>query len=190
MVFLALMADKIILLWLGPTWMDIVPLVRVLCMASLALFAASLTYPILVAVGRIQDTVNSSFISLPPSLIVIFIAAPFGVQAVATSALLTLPFQAFVAIYFIARHLSLSPSDLIRATLKSGLVTVCSAASAMLSVAVIKHSGASTIAELALASTFAAAGWGLGLLVTDHPLLAQLRVALSGIALAARASLR
>ena len=99
------MAQPIILIWLGPTWLEIVPLVRILCIAYLSLFAACLTYPVLVAVGSVRDALVSSLISLPPSLLVIFAASFFGVKAVAASALLTLPFQAAVAIYFIRRHL-------------------------------------------------------------------------------------
>ena len=78
-----------------------VPLVRLLCIAHLSLFAACLTYPVLVAAGSVRDTLLSSLISLPPSLLIIFVASFFGVEAVAASALLTLPFQAAVAIYFV-----------------------------------------------------------------------------------------
>ena len=123
LIIFALMADPIISIWFGPTWTEIVPLIRMLCVASLSLFAACLTYPVLVAVGRVRDTLISSLISLPPSLLVIFVASFFGVQAVAASALLTLPFQAIVALYFVSRHLAISPADLFRATLKSGVVT-------------------------------------------------------------------
>ena len=128
LIFLALMADPIIRIWLGVSWIEIVPLVRMLCIASLSLFAACLTYPVLVAVGRVNDALTSSLISLPPSLILIFAASFFGIQAVAASALLTLPFQAAVAIYFVTRHLKISRSDFVDATLKSGVVTICSSA--------------------------------------------------------------
>ena len=89
LIAFALMADSIIWIWFGPTWSEIVPLIRMLCIASLSLFAACLTYPVLVAVGRVRDTLVSSLISLPPSLLVIFVASFFGIQAVAASALLT-----------------------------------------------------------------------------------------------------
>jgi O-antigen/teichoic acid export membrane protein len=186
LIFLALMAQPIIWIWLGPMWSEIVPLVRMLCIASLSLFAACLTYPVLVAVGRVRDSLISSLISLPPSLLVIYIASFFGVQAVAASALLTLPFQAIVAIYFVSRHLAMSPADLIRATLKSGIVTACSIAGVLLSMAIIEFSSAGPIVGLFLAGASAAAGWGLGLVMTKHPLLAQIRLAASGIVVAAR----
>ncbi|HET9129825.1 MAG TPA: oligosaccharide flippase family protein, partial [Terriglobia bacterium] len=83
LTFVAIMAHPLILIWLGPTWAEIIPLVRLMCIANLALFAACLTYPVLVAVGRVRDSLFSSLISLPPSLALIFAASFFGVEAVA-----------------------------------------------------------------------------------------------------------
>ncbi len=54
LIFIAIMAYPIVLIWLGPNWLEIVSLVRILCVANLALFAACLTYPMLVAVGRVR----------------------------------------------------------------------------------------------------------------------------------------
>jgi O-antigen/teichoic acid export membrane protein len=81
LAFVAILARPIILVWLGDNWLDVVPLVRVLCVATMAVFAACLSYPVLVAVGRVRDALVSSFVSLPPSLLVILCAAFFGVQA-------------------------------------------------------------------------------------------------------------
>ena len=184
LIFFALMAQSIIWIWLGPMWSPIVPLIRMLCIASLSLFAACLTYPVLVAVGRVRDTLVSSLISLPPSLLVIFVASSFGVQAVAAAALLTLPFQAIVAIYFVSRPLAMNPADLIRATLKSGIVTACSTAGVLGSMAITEFSSAGPIVGLFTAGVSAAVGWGLGLVMTKHPVLAQIRLAASGIAVA------
>ena len=186
LIFIALMAQSIIYVWLGPMWIPIVPLVRILCIASLSLFAACLTYPVLVAVGRVRDTLVLSLISLPPSLVVILSASFFDVQAVAASALLTMPFQAIVAIYFVSRQLAMSMADIIRATLKSGFVTACSIAAVLVSMAIIEFSGAGPIVGLLSASASAAAGWGLGLVMTNHPVLAHIRLTVSSIAIAAQ----
>jgi O-antigen/teichoic acid export membrane protein len=181
LIFFALMAEPIISIWFGPTWGEIVPLIQMLCVATLSLFAASLTCPVLVAVGRVRDTFVSSLISLPPSLFVIFIASFFGVRAVAASALLTLPFQAAVALYFIGRRLAIRPADLVRAALSSVIVTACTVAGVLGSVAITEFSSAGRIIVLISAAAFAAAGWIIGLLITKHPLLAQVRVAATGL---------
>ena len=181
LIFFALMADPIIRIWLGPTWTEIVPLIQMLCVASISLFAACLTYPILVAAGQVRDTLVSSLISLPPSLLVVFISSFFGVQAVAASSLLTFPFQAFVAIYFVSQHLALGPADLMRAMSKSGAVTVCSAVSIFVSMVIAEYCLAGPIVGVLLASIFAATGWCIGLIITKHPLLSQMRLASGGL---------
>ena len=181
-IFVAMMAELIIRIWLGSTWIEVVPLIRLLCIASLSLFAACLTYPVLVVIGRVHDSLVSSLISLPPSILAIFIASFFGVKAVAASALLTLPFQAIVAIYFISRHLAITPSDLLRATKKSGIVTACSTGGALVGIAIGELSQGGQVAGLLLAGVFAASGWWLGLMTTKHPLLEQMRSAVNGVA--------
>lgn len=182
LVFVAFMARPIIAIWLGPTWLEIVPLVRLLCIANMALFAACLSYPVLVAVGSVRDALISSFISLPPSLLVILGASFFGVQAVAGCALLTLPFQAAVAIYFIGRYLSFGLKDLARALMRSALVTAATALGVAGCAALMEAGWLTSVAGLALATCVAALCWWLGLLLTGHPLLHQLHQAVAGLA--------
>jgi O-antigen/teichoic acid export membrane protein len=177
LIFMTLMAEPIVRIWFGTGWIEVVPLVRMLCLASLALFAACLTYPVLVAVGRVRDTLTISLISLPPSLLVIFVASFFGVRAVAASAFLTLPLQAGVAIYFISRRLALDRAELVRATLKSGIVTACSCAGILLPIAFNKFSLTLPALGFFAAAVTGLAGWWLGLVITKHPLLAHLRLA-------------
>lgn len=181
LVFVAIMARSIILIWLGQNWLEIVPLVRVLCIANLALFAACLSYPVLVAVGRVREALASSLISLPPSLLVILCASFYGVQAVAASALLTLPFQAAVAFYFIGRHLAVGPGDLARTLLKSGVVTAATASGVAGCAALIEAGMVTSVVGLMLASCAAALCWWFGLALTKHPLLHQLYHAAGGL---------
>ena len=65
----------------------------------------------LVALGRVRDTLSMSLISLPPSIILILVAAPFGLQAVAATQFINAPLQVFVAICFIRRRIDLSWHD-------------------------------------------------------------------------------
>ena len=110
------MADPIVAILFGSQWNEVVPLVRMLALASLSLSGACLTYPVLTAVGRVRDTLTASLISVPPSLLAIFIASFFGIEAVAASALFTLPLQAFVALCFVRRQIAFRPAELVRAT--------------------------------------------------------------------------
>ncbi len=183
LLFMGVMAHPIILIWLGSTWLDIVPLVRLLCAGDLFLFAACLTYPILVAVGAVRSAMIVSLISLPPSILLIFVASFFGVMAVAAASLLTLPFQAAVAFFFIARHLNLPLSDLVRATWKSGIVTFVSIAGPVICAFMIQAGLLGPIAGLALACLSATAGWCATLALTEHPLLSRLQFAAKALAI-------
>ncbi|MFK4577988.1 oligosaccharide flippase family protein [Bradyrhizobium ottawaense] len=185
LIFVAVMARPIILIWLGPTWLEIVPLVQLLCISSLGLFAACLTYPMFVAVGRVQDALMSSLISLPPSLIVILGASFFGVHAVAASALLTVPYQAAVAIYFLGRHLGLTPREFARALWKSGAVTALTVAGVTVFCVLSATQSFTSIATLMLGSSAAVLCWWLGLVTTGHPLLQELYHAAISLARAA-----
>lgn len=180
LILVAVMAKPIIAVWLGPSWLEVVPLVRLLCIAYLSLFAACLTYPVLVAAGSVRDALVSSLVSLPPSLLVILGASFFGVGAVAASALLTLPFQAAVAIYYVGRHLELTPIDIVRATRKSGVVAACSGIAAAIGAALIDYGLIGDVAGVIAACAAAAAAWLAALMAVQHPLLPKLKAAASG----------
>ncbi|MGO4509325.1 polysaccharide biosynthesis protein [Bradyrhizobium sp. MOS001] len=179
LIFMALMAKPIILVWLGPSWLEVVPLVRLLCIAQLSLFAACLTYPVLVAAGSVRDTLLSSLISLPPSLLIIFIASFFGVEAVAGSAMLTLPFQAAVAISFVSRHLDLRFTDFVHALRKSGMVALCCCATVAICAALVEHGLIGPVAGIFVACGAVAAMWLAALFAVQHPLLPELKAPVS-----------
>jgi O-antigen/teichoic acid export membrane protein len=181
LTFVAVLAQPIILIWLGPTWLEVVPLVRLMCIAYLSLFAACLSFPVFVAVGKVRDALISSLISLPPSLLVMFVASFFGVEAVAACALLTLPFQAIVAIYFISKHLDLGLRDLVDATFKSGIVTVISSAAAAVSAIMVEQGLVRPLLGLGLGGASAAICWLLSMAVTEHPLLPRLQLAAASL---------
>jgi O-antigen/teichoic acid export membrane protein len=181
LTFVALMAEPIVQLWFGSGWLEVVPLVRMLCLASLSLFAACLTFPVLVAVGRLHDTLTSTLISVPPSLVVLFAASFYGVSAVGASAFLILPFQAAVALWFVARRLGFTWAELFWATRKSGIVTSCSCGGVLLSVALNDFSPAVSVLGFLATGITGLAGWLLGLAVTRHPLLGYIRLAAGDI---------
>ncbi len=172
----ALMADPIVHLLLGPGWDDSILLTQLLCMASLALFAACLTYPVLVTIGRVRDTLTASLISVTPSLAIIFVSSFFGLKALAASALVTSPLQATVALYFIGSRLQIRAAELLRAMRKSAVVLVVSAAGVMAVTAAEASRFTSPVIGLAAGTLGAMAGWYVGLLLTQHPLLDQIRV--------------
>jgi O-antigen/teichoic acid export membrane protein len=181
LVCLALLADPIIGLLLGSRWLEIVPLVRIVALASLSLFPMYLTYPVLVSVCRVKDMVNASLISLPPSLLIVFAASWLGLQAVAFSLFLTGPFQVYVALRFIRRHVPFTWGEMAKSVRGSALVTLYSAT---VPASVIIWSGTGfdlTWPQAVLAFIGALLGWLAGLRLSGHPLGPEISHAASAI---------
>ena len=177
LTFVALTTEPIVRIWLGAGWLDVVPLIRLLCLASLFMCAAPLTYPILVAIGRVRGMLTCSLTSLPPSLLAIYVASHFRIEAIAASTLLVFPFRAAVAILYIGRQLSCDCIDLLRAIFKSGVVTVCSCPGVMICIAVNHFSLSLSGLGFCAAGVAGSLGWRTGLTITRHPLISRLRTA-------------
>jgi O-antigen/teichoic acid export membrane protein len=174
---LAVLADPIVRLLLGPQWSAATPIVQIIATASLFSFPAFLTYPVLVATGRIKDTLWLNLISLPPSFALIVLAAPFGVEALAASALLTMPLQVYVALRFVRASLPFSWRELVVAVRSSAMVALCAAAAPII-VTVLNGFRADLPLPAAIgAIAGAGVGWVLGLGITRHALLKELGTA-------------
>lgn len=173
LVCLALLADPIVYIVLGSQWLEAAPLVRLIALATIGMFAAFMTYPVLVSVGRIQDTLWASLISLPPSVALVYGAAHISLEAVAASMFVTIPFQVYVALRFVRRHVAFSWSELAFSTAKSALVTLFAATPPAAMVALM---GFDLPIPVALAAGLAAAAtWSVGLALTSHPLLTEVQ---------------
>lgn len=168
LVCLAVLAEPLVQVLLGSQWGDVVSPLKIMALASLILFPAPLTYPLLVSLGRVQDTLSASLISLPLSAFILVWVAPFGLDALAASAFLSGPLQIYVAIWFIQRRIPLRWSEIFAAIHKSAYVTACAALPAAIGLAMTSQMGA--IAALAVAMTSAAGGWLIGLSLVNHPL--------------------
>lgn len=177
LAFAAIMAEPFITIWLGPAWVEIVPLVQLICIGYLALFAACLTYPVLVAAGCVRDALWASLIALPPSLCLVFIASFAGVTWVAASMLITLPFQAAVAIGFIARRLRLRWLDLLGTLWKSALVSLMVSVVALFFAAMIQLQEIGMVSGLIASGVCSAVTWLVGMKTMQHPLLDKIATA-------------
>jgi O-antigen/teichoic acid export membrane protein len=175
LIMLAVLAYPIVRLLLGPQWLEVAPLVQIMAIASMIMFPAMLTYPLLVAAGRVQDTMWSSLISLPLSLVALVPAAHLGLNAVALSLFITLPLQVYVALWFIKRLISFRWAEVVTATIRSGWATVGCVTGPMLVISAHHFAFDIPLASAILAGVLAVLGWLGGLWLTAHPLLAELR---------------
>jgi O-antigen/teichoic acid export membrane protein len=171
---LTILAEPVVQLLLGSQWGEVTPLLQLMALASLMLFPAPLTYPTLVSLGRIKDTFKGSLISLPLSTVILLATVPFGLKAIAASLFFTAPLQIYVAISFIQKRIPLSWGEIFTAVHKSGLVALCAAIPAVISVMITSH--LPPVVTLALSMAGAAGGWTTALVIVNHPLLAEMRL--------------
>jgi O-antigen/teichoic acid export membrane protein len=170
----ALLANPLVLLLLGPQWVDVPHLVRIIALASLAMFPAFLTYPTLVAVGRIKDTLTLSLISLPPSIVVVFAASGFGIEWVAAAQFVNGPLQVGVAMWFVRRAIGVTWVDIAGAVRASAVVALCAAVAPAAAVILAGFRFDVSIPTMFLAGAGAVLGWLGGLVLTQHRLLGEL----------------
>ena len=176
LIMLALLADPVVRILLGPQWGETVPLVRMIALATMAMAPGFLTFPVLVATGRIRDTLTSSLISLPPSILIVIGAATIGLWQVAASMFVVAPLQMFVALLFVRRAIDLRWKELFVAAERSLLMTLGTAALPGLVLILSPNGFALGLGETVLAILGGGAGWLLALVITDHPLKDELLV--------------
>ena len=178
LVCLALLADPVVSLALGPQWSPAAPLVRIMAIASMILFPAFMTFPVLVSIGRIRDTLAASLISLPPSMLVVCAAAFLGTEALAASLFITGPLQVYVAMHFIRRHVPFAWKELGAVLGKSVAITLSTAAAPGAAVVLAGFRFDLPVSVMFVSGLGAAAGWIAGVFLTGHPLSMELRSAI------------
>jgi O-antigen/teichoic acid export membrane protein len=171
---LSVLANPVVRVLLGGQWLAAAPLIRIMALASLALFPAFLTEPVLVANSRVRDTLTMSLISLPPSVAIIFGASLLGLEWVAAAQFINAPLQVYVAMIFIRRRMDLGWGEIALAVRSSLLVALCSVVAPAVAVILAGPSFDLSILSTMIAGIGAVAGWVTGLFVTQHPMLREL----------------
>ncbi len=184
---LAVLAGPVVALLLGPHWQATVPLVRIAALASFCVAPGYLVFPVLVSVGRVREMAMSSLIALPPSMAIVFVAAHFGLTAVACSLFLTGPLQMFVGLHFVRRHAAFHWSDLAAIARRAALITLCTVPAPLLLLALRAVGVAPTTGDFLLrfgvallALVGAGIGWWGGLRLVRHPLADEIVGACAG----------
>ena len=174
LIMLALLADPVVRILLGQQWSETAPLVRMIALATMVLVPAFLTFPVLVAAGRIRDTLLASLFSLPPSILIVIGAATLGLWQVAASMFLVAPLQIFVALLFVRRAINMTWREFFAALRKSALMTIGTMAVPGLVLGMSPNGFTLSLAEAALAILGGVLGWLAALLIVDHPLKQEL----------------
>lgn len=172
---LSLMAHPVVRVLLGQQWLSAVPLVQIMALASLSLFPAFMTYPVLVAAGAVRDTLLLSLISIPPSILCIFVASYFGLEAVAATQFITGPLQIYVALGFIRRRLGFTWREFFTPLVRSAIIAGCAAMPPAIGIVFAGFRFDLPMYASCLSGLSAIGGWLAGLVITRHPFLAEIQ---------------
>lgn len=175
-VLLAILAYPAVWFILGPQWLeDGVPLLQLIAIAGLAWFPVYMAPPVLLALGANRDRVLVDLIGRSVAAIGLCGAAFFGILAMAASKLVTMPFHMVLAFWFVRRHVPFRWSELGAALGRSAIVTGATALGPLAVVALSEEGFALSLSQTGLALALAAAGWLASVLLSQHPVLLELR---------------
>lgn len=173
-LMLAILADPVVNIVLGHGWLAVVPILQILCCATVFSFANILTYPVLVAFGANKDAFTANFVGRGLSAIVICLVSSYGLIALALSQFISLPFQMYISFRYIRQHVQFEWAELLAVMTRSGMITLMAIVGP---VAILifndfdfDFSGSAT----ALSILLCAAGWTIGMVAFRHPLLDEL----------------
>jgi O-antigen/teichoic acid export membrane protein len=174
LLVLSVLADPVVRIVLGGQWQEVVPLVRIVALASLFAFSFEVNYPVMVAMGAIRDSFLRALATFPASAAILVGAIlAGGLQAAAWSMMFIIPFQAIVAIAFVRQRLGIRYADVALALWKSA-VTALSSAAAPVCVLLASPDWRLSLGQSAFAAALALAGWAGGLIATRHPLVEEM----------------
>jgi O-antigen/teichoic acid export membrane protein len=176
LVVVCVLADPIVRIILGSQWLDAVPIIRIMALASLSNFSAQLTYPVLFAADAMRDILKRALITWPSTAAIIVIAANFGLYAAALSWFVALPIQALISNYFIRRHVYFSNVELMSILWRAALLSLSAAAGPLVVVALNKNGFDLSLQATVVSVVLSAAGWLFALWVGQHPLLDEMRI--------------
>jgi O-antigen/teichoic acid export membrane protein len=185
MVLLAVLAEPVVLLVLGGQWLEVAPLLRILCPALMLTVPIGLQYAILVASGALHRLPKLLLAQTLVMAAALLLSARHGLHALAWSMYAAMPVVAGLSLVVVQRAVGFRWRNLWSDAGRSALVTVAAAAGP-LAVSLSASPAPISLACAALASMLGAAGWSLGLCASSHPFWSEVRRTAAAILPASR----
>jgi O-antigen/teichoic acid export membrane protein len=176
-VVIGILAHAVVRILLGDQWLGVVDLVQIIAVASFFSFFSELNIPVLMAVGGMRDVLLRGLVAWPISAVLMACTAPFGLTAAAMSLLVIIPFQAYVSIYFVRRHVRVEWSELGAVLWRSAQIAAATALGPLCVVAASGFRFDLSIPAAMVGGVLAGAGWLVAIRLTRHPLLDEVQIA-------------
>jgi O-antigen/teichoic acid export membrane protein len=174
MAGIAVLATPLIEILYGPRWLEAAPLLKWIALSQLCYVAVPLAYDLPLLLDRKTGLIRRNLIETAISVLLIAIAAPFGLGWVAISRFVH--GLIWIAIYapFMRAMLDFSWRDLMRVWAKSLAATLAAIAPLLASYVLVHPPAEAGLLQLGLATLAGVILWFAVLALTRHPLLAEI----------------
>lgn len=174
---LALMAFPVVRIMFGDQWDTAVPLVRILALAGTIGTTFSLSSSLLMARGNVGTILYLELIIQVSRIGLLIPAALHSLEAVAWSVCATYFIAGIANNWVLRRYIGLRFFDLCKALIPSALITGCSSVAPILVVVFFDVQNTDTMFRSTLLAVAGAGfGWLLGVYITNHPILNELKI--------------
>lgn len=177
MILIAVVARSVVLIVMGRQWLEAVPLTRIYCPATIFAIPIGLQYAVLSAAGGIK--VLPRLIGLQSALMIsaLLLLARFGAEVVAWGMYPVFAIGGALSLFAVRNRIGFDWSDLVASLKPSALVTLL-ATIGPLAIFLSAHDMTPLLDGCAVLT--ACLGWILGLYVSSHPMLDEIRRAVKG----------
>ncbi|WP_158498788.1 lipopolysaccharide biosynthesis protein [Magnetospira sp. QH-2] len=165
----------------GDQWDAAIPLIQILCFATLLKPFFGMANQVLVALGEVGSNLRAAIIFQGVRVGAIVIAATYSLTAVAASMGLVYLIAFVTFSYFLRRHLGLNPLALILSCWRSLGVALLSVAVPATVHFTLGYAVESYLIHFAYAASGATLGWLIGIFVFRHPVRIDLQAAASKV---------
>ncbi len=169
-IVLALLAAPIIELLYGAQWRAAAPLLQLLCLAAIPMVLTAIASDALTGIGQIKAVLRITLIMAATRIIVILLAAPYGLTAIAVALLLPSVIKLVLTDRAIRQHLDTGLSDMAATLWRNAALAIVTATPAALAVYLFGWTLDYSIMALMVTILASKLCWAGALLVLRPPL--------------------
>lgn len=174
MAGIAVLATPLVQILYGPKWLEAAPLLKWIALSQLCYVAVPLAYDLPLLLDRKTELIRRNLIETAISVLLIALAAPFGLEWVAITRFVH--GLIWIAIYapFMRTMLNFSWPELARVWGKSLAATLAAVAPLLVSYALVHPSTEAGLLQIGLSTLAGVILWFAVLARTRHPLLVEI----------------
>lgn len=165
---LAVLAQPMVRTLYGPNWDTSVPLAQILCLAGAVSMLTVFAGDVMIANGHVKEVTKMQLLTQPVRVALILLTSTLGLTEVAFSVVVAEVVSLAIASHLLYRTAGISLPNVLSATWRSALVTVCAMTGPVL--VMLLGSADHPVVQTVTGGVLAAIGWVTGVLWFRHPI--------------------